>query len=58
MVASAASGSRPGRSTWTSQPSPERLSAGITPARTSDDLPAPEGPTTATSGRLRSSVTT
>ena len=55
--ARAARGARPGRITHASQPSPERLSAGITPARISDDLPMPEGPTTATSGRLRSSAT-
>ncbi len=52
-----AMGLRPGRSTSASQLSPERLSAGTRPARTKDDLPAPEGPTMARSGRSRTRLT-
>ncbi len=56
-AASAASGVRPGRITIASHVSPERLSAGTRPARTKDDLPAPEGPTTPISGRSRTRFT-
>ena len=41
----------------TSHASPERLSAGTRPARTSDDLPTPDGPITPMSGRSRMRVT-
>ncbi len=52
--ASAISGERPGRTTLISQASPEFFSAGTTPARTNDDLPTPDEPTTAMSGTSRS----
>ena len=44
-AARAADGWLPGVTTWTRSPS--RSSAAATPARTSEDLPHPEGPTTA-----------
>ena len=47
ISARAVSGVRPGRTMNAAQPSPERSRAGMTPARTNDDLPAPDGPTTA-----------
>ena len=46
-----------GAMTSVSHFSPERLSAGTRPARTNDDLPTPELPTTAISGRSRMRVT-
>ena len=56
-AASASSGERPGRTTRMSHCSPERLSAGTRPARMNEDLPTPELPTTAISGRSRIRVT-
>ena len=56
-AASAPRGSRPGRSVIASHGSPECSSAGTSPARTKDDLPTPEGPTTATIGQSRTRLT-
>ena len=57
--ASASNGRGPGRTTATRQAStsaatPAAVSRGTSPARTSDDLPAPPGPTTSRNGCLRS----
>jgi hypothetical protein len=51
-VATAAKGSRPGLHHMMSQSAwPAALRAENTPARTNDDLPAPDGPITASVGR-------
>jgi hypothetical protein len=57
IAAMAMSGLRPGRMTSVSHCSPEALSAGTRPARTNDDLPTPDGPTTPMIGRSRMRLT-